>query len=133
MSAARLASALDRVREAASAFCAGCRPLQRRLEAVEREQLELRQLLLAGGRRPVDPARDGELLAAIAAWRGSAVFSVADLRQAADPELAALVAGIGPRALGSWLRRLRRRRMGPYAIERIGRDGSGSLWALRCL
>jgi hypothetical protein len=101
-----------------------------RVQALEIQVAQVMALLTAG-RQPVDPIRDARLTSAIAAVFGGEVFGVADLSASADPELRAVLAGVGPRALGAWLRRLRRDGAGPYQVHRVTRDGAGNVWALR--
>jgi hypothetical protein len=95
------------------------------------------------GERPVTAGwlgPDQRLLAAIYAGIASVSFAVADLvsRSAGDSDFkASLVAarvsvstvGLG-RRLGAVERRQRRGAMGPYRLERLGRDGHGALWSV---
>ena len=77
-----------------------------------------------------DPVRDGQLLAAIAHWIGSAAFSTTDVLTSSDPELQAVMGATNARALGAWLKRLRAQPVAPYVLRRIKREGGGTLWTL---
>jgi len=103
--------------------CAALAALADRVGQLERQRHRVR----------VDPAADGRLLAAVAAGVGAAVFSASDLIAHArhDRELRQALAGASARQIGKVLRRLYAHPSGPYSVERIGRDGNGSLWSVR--
>jgi len=86
------------------------------------ERLEVR-------RRP-DPDRDGHLLSTIARVFGRSIFTIANLHDSPDPQLHAVVAGVSVRELGSWLRRLRRHPVAPYAISWVARASGGRVWTI---
>jgi hypothetical protein len=109
--------------------CPGCVALRADVAALV-AQLGRRVEALEARRQKPDPARDARLTSAIAAAYGSEVFGVVDLLGSGDRELRDVLGGVGPRALGSWLRRLRRHGAGPYRVERIGRDEAGAVWSL---
>jgi hypothetical protein len=131
MSTARLALALDRIREAAVESCPGCTALRADHARVLAEHAERLEALEQRPRRR-DSAADAALVGAIAATFGGAVFSVSDLRAASDPELRAALEDRDGRRVGLQLRRIARHQVAGYTLHRIKRANSGQMWAVTC-
>ena len=100
------------------------------LARMEAKQDHILRLLVEGRRaRTPDRDRDARLLSGLAATFGGAVFSARDVLAAAG-ELHELVAGMGRRALGTWLRALHRSPIPPYRLRAVKRNDAGTVWAV---
>ena len=102
-------------------------PMRDRIAALEARVAVLERLARDRAANRIDDAR---MVAALALYFGSSIFSAKDVRAARDEELRAIVAGRSTHAIGLRLRKVCGRVIDGYRLDRVTRNESGTVWAI---